>query len=194
MKTVLLSILCVFSLCAWAQEITLIEGDPKAMKGLKSIATRITYDGVIIGADIQETAYVNARKAEWDSEQSGKGEQWVNHWNGSKTSLYGPAFSAQFAKNSGVKVENNATYTMILKTKQIEPGWNGGPMGGKAFIVCDLWIVDTSDESKVIAKFNVGKTKGLDKTGGDFEMGRRIQQAYANAGIKIGAYFKKKLL
>jgi hypothetical protein len=195
MKTIFLTtVFSVIILSLSAQEIQLVEGDVQALKGIKSIATRVTYDSLLVGAEFPEATFIETKKKLWDEKEKGKGEAWEKHWSESKVTLYGPTFGYIFAKNSGIKVEKSAPYTLILKTRQIEPGWNGGPMGSRAFIIADLWIVDSSDESKVIAKFKLEKIKGIDKNGGDFEMGRRIQQAYTNAGKSLGVYFKGKIL
>lgn len=59
-------------------------------------------------------------------------------------------------------------------------------MGGPAFILTDLWVVDSTDESKVIARF-----RGMAVIS---EWARRIQQAYVNPATLLGLYFRIKLL
>jgi hypothetical protein len=195
MKTSLFAVALSFlSLSVSAQKVQVVEGNIQVLKGLKTMAVSVTYDSLVVGAEIPEVTFIEARKKQWDEKEAGKGEAWAKYWNDSKVTLYGPTFGYIFAKNAGIKVDQNSPYTLVLKTRQIEPGWNGGPMGGPAFIVADLWIVVSADPSKVIAKFRQQKIKGIDKNGGDFEMGRRIQQAYTNAGKNLGTYFKEKVL
>jgi hypothetical protein len=89
--------------------------------------------------------------------------------------------------------EPNAPYTLILKTTQTEPGWSGGVVGLVASINGEAWIVDLSDKSKVIAKMSFTKFKGKDYDGGDFEMGRRLQQVYMLVGQQFGTLIKSKI-
>lgn len=194
MKTILVALFFLLNVTVYAQRIRLVEGNIQLLKGMKNISARVTYDSLVVGAEFPESTFVETKRKAWDVKEAGKGDKWVEYWNESKSRLYGPTFAYIFAKNAGIKLDKEAPYTLILRTKQIEPGWNGGPMGGPAFIIGEVWMVDSADESKVIAKFTLQKVKGDDATGGDFEMGRRIQQAYTNAAKHLGTYFKEKVI
>lgn len=177
-----------------AQKIQLMEGSLAKLKGTKTITVQMIFDSLLVGAEIPEQAFIDEKKKLWDEKEAGKGSEWESHWEGSKSTLYGPTFSYIFAKNAGLKLAGDAPYIMIVKTQQIEPGWSGGIMGGRSFISAEAWIAEASNPERVVAKLRLPISKSDDFNGGDFEMGRRIQQAYVAAAELLGKYFKDKVL
>ncbi len=192
-KLICLAFVVAVGLPVLAQKPELTSGNLADLKHLKSVGVEVTYEKLLVGAEIAEADFIAARKNNWDTKEPGKGDEWEQYWHKSK-GLYEPAFANNFLINSGVSVNPKSPFKMILKVFQIEPGWNGGPMGGPAFILSELWIVDSANPEKIIAVLKLPRYKGNDKTGGDFEMGRRIEQAFATAGKQIGLYFKAKVI
>ncbi|MFZ6014588.1 MAG: hypothetical protein ACOYXT_29885 [Bacteroidota bacterium] len=177
-----------------AQKIQIIEGDLKLLKGQTVINIETAFDNMLVGAQIPEGTFVATKMEAWEAKEPGKGPAWKAMWFGEQEKNYKNIFGHYLFKESGLTVkENVAPFTLILKTTHMEPGWTIGVMGGVASISGEVWIVDSNDKSNVLVKISFTNIKGLDHSGGDFEMGRRIQGAYLNAGKQIGAFIKRRI-
>ena len=85
--------------------------------------------------------------------------------------LYEPAFKKNFEKYSGLKLNDiNAKYTLVLKTRHIEGGWDIGIEGQPGIIAGEFWIVESANKNNVKAKIDLYDSKGVDLNGGDFEI------------------------
>jgi hypothetical protein len=195
MKKLLVVALLSISLGSFAQKIKLIEGDLSALKGQKSVNTEFTYDGMTVGRKNKpEAEYIAEKKAEYNQKEPGKGDKWAQQWVDDRKTRFEPQFRELFNKHSGgiTTTDENAPYTLIFKTTMTEPGWNIGISKMPAFINGELWVVDTKDKSKVLAKLTVANAPGSQFGGFDFETGARLQECYAKAGKELGAYIKSK--
>ena len=93
------------------------------------------------------------RKKKWNEKEPGKGSAFVNQWFDDREILYEPAFRKNFEKYSELKLnDKSAPYTLILKTSRTEGGWDVGVMGHPGEIDGELWIVDSANQTKIIAK------------------------------------------
>ncbi len=192
MKNVLF-ILIILSSSAIAQKVKLVSGSLKPLKGQTSYDIKFTYDSMIVGADKPENIYLDELKKRWEEKERGKGVYFVKSWFDDRKEFYEPLFIANFEKYSRAKLKDSESkYSIIVKTKRTEGGWDGGPMSHPGVIDGELWIVESSDNEKVIAKIIFSNFTGTYSYGGDFEMTTRIRSAYAPAGKYLGWFLKKK--
>lgn len=187
----LLVILMVLSTSAAAQN--LISGSLKGLKKEKSYNIKFTYDSMIVGSDTPEEQYLERKKNEWEAKEPGKGSAFVSQWFVDRQRLFEPAFILNFEYYTNLKLKDeNAKYTLIVKTQRTEGGWNVGVASHTGEIGGELWITESADPSRVIAKIAFSEFRGKFFTGGDFEMTARIKSAYAIAGRWLGDFIRRK--
>jgi hypothetical protein len=181
------------SFLADAQKVKLIEGDLSALKGQTEINTAYEYDHLKVGEFDNEEDYIQKKKDEYNKKEAGRGDAWVTAWKADRAARYEPKFEELFSENAGIKAGKfpQAKYTLIFKTTFLEPGFNVGVARKNASINGEIWIVETADKSKAIAKVSVDKAPGRMFGGFDFDNGVRIAEAYAAAGKASGKFVKK---
>ncbi len=182
----------VFALNMQAQKIKLVEGNLKFLKGQDQIGVQFTYDeNMKVGAGT-EAEYIAKKMADADEKEPGSGEKWKAAWFGDRTDHYQPKFVDLFEKvlekKEVVLLENDetSTYTMIVHTTFIEPGFNVGVASKRASVNMTVTFVETADPSKVMAKFTILKSPGT----AVYDSGARVGESYA----KAAKYFAKYLL
>lgn len=189
----LIAALPVLTISTFAQKRELVYGSLNGMKAQKSYSISFSYDSMFVGMQIPEKAYLENKRKVWDEKEPGKGAAFVTQWYDARKKLYEPAFIKSFEKFSLLKLnDKDAKYTMILKTSYVEAGWNIGVVGHAGEIGGELWIVESADTSKIAAIITLFECLGTDSYGGDFEMPRRIQSAYASAGKWLGEFIRRK--
>jgi hypothetical protein len=189
-----LTILFLFITCsAIAQNMKLLSGDISQVKGEKEFNIRFSYDSMLVGLGMNEIEYLKEKKKAWELKEEGKGILFLRVWFEDRKELYEPSFIRNFEDYSKVKLkQENSRYTLIIKTKRTEGGWSGGLIGMPGEIDGEMWIVESSDFSKIIAKVGFYNFIGSYRTGGDFEMTYRIQSAYVLAGKGLGDFLRRK--
>jgi hypothetical protein len=194
MKKLLIVALLGISLGGFAQKIKLIEGDLSPLKGQSSVNTEFVYDGMTVGRkNLPEADYLAQKKSDYNAKEPGKGDNWVAKWVEDRKGRFEPQFRELFNKYSEISTtDENAAYTLIFKTTATEPGYNIGISKMPAFINGELWVVDTKDKSKTLAKLTITNVPGSQFGGFDYETGARLQECYAKAGKELGAYIKKQ--
>lgn len=193
-KLILIIVLAIASGVSYAQKMKVIEGDLSALKGQTSFNSKFTYDNMIIGKDMTEKAYIDDKKTKLDEKEPGRGAKWEQAWIDDRTNRFAPQFRELFSKHSGVScVDEKAPYTLIVKTTRTEPGWNVGVMKRPSFIDAEVWIVESANPKKTIAKVSVMNAAGRAAWGNDFETGARLQESYAKAGKGFGGLIKKQI-
>lgn len=178
-----------------AQKIQVLQGSLTPLADQKTITTEFTYDNMTIGKKGEtEEAYVTEKKQSLNEKEAGKGDTWSKAWVEDRKTRFEPQFVELFSKHAGMVVANSEpnTYTLIFKTVRTEPGWNVGVMRASAFIDAEVWIVETANKNKVIAKLSIKNSPGRDGMGYDFDTGYRIQEAYAKAGKELGQLIEKQ--
>jgi hypothetical protein len=142
-----------------------------------------------------ETDYVAEKKAAYNKKEAGKGDAWEKNWYADKEGRYEQHFDDLFEKQSGMDLDKagNAKYTLIFKTKFVEPGYNIYVSRKNAELDGEAWIVETANPSNVIAKLSVDNCPGRTFGGNDYDSGVRIEEAYEVAGKGLGKFLKKEL-
>ncbi|MEO5681894.1 MAG: hypothetical protein ABIQ88_04590 [Chitinophagaceae bacterium] len=180
----------------YAQKINILEGDLAALKGEKSINTEFTYENVSVGKFKTEAEYVNKKTEEYNKKEAGKGDKWAKDWVADRTGNFDRKFNELFEKHSNIIVtsaKKGAKYTLIYKTIFIEPGYNIYISRKNAETDAEVWIVESANPSKVIAKLEVKNAKGRTFGGNDYASGERIAECYADAGKALGKFVKNKI-
>jgi len=190
----LLPILLILCYSASAQKIKLISGSLKDIKGQTSFAIQFSYDSMLVGKDTHEKDYLKDLRMRWEAEETGKGTAFVNKWFDDRKRLYEPSFIQNFEKFSDLKLNDSISkYTLLLKTKLTEGGWNVGVAETYAIIAGELWVVESADHTNIKAKIVFYDSRGDDFSGGDFHMTNRIKSAYESAGKWLGIFVYRKL-
>jgi hypothetical protein len=193
-KLFTLIIVCT-STVTWSQELTLIEGDLKPLKGQTAIKITFTYNDMVVGENLAETEYVSKRKEELELKQKGQGEKWALAWVEDRKWKFEPDFRMGFSKASKMStMEKAPMYTLTFHTSYTEPGWTSGVAFVKksALIEGEALITETANPAAVIARIKVAKVPGTTMSAYDFETGQRITAAYETAGREIALFIKSK--
>ena len=194
-KFAVLLTMVFFSMNLSAQKIKTKEGDLSVLKDQTSINIEFTYENISVGKFDKESDYIAKKKNEYNAKESGRGDMWAKNWINDRQARYEPKFMDLFVISSKMTISKDAKYTLIYKTKSIEPGYNigGGMMiGGRknASVDADVWIVETADKTKKVAVITVDNAPGGVWGGYDYDTGTRIAESYAIAGKKLGKYIK----
>ena len=185
--------LLIFSFRTQAQKVQLIEGSLEALKMVKSMHTEFLYDSMQVGKYHNGQDYVNVRTADLNKKQAGLGDQWAKSWVDDRQAKYEPAFNAAFAQSSGLVLNSgsDSRYTLIFKTTFLEPGFNMTMIAKEnARINGEIWIVETADKSRLVARLKLDKAIGKARGDMDADTRLRIMDAYRHAGEGLGVFFK----
>ena len=184
--------LLFISTFAIAQRVEVTDGSLDALKGIKKLNVKYDYSGMTVGKK-SEKDYVDEKTDGFNKKEPGKGDKWAKDWKADREGRYEPTFEEGFNKNGDIQVGYNPKekYTLIFKTVLTEPGFNIGVMRKSAYIDGAAWIVETADQSKVIAKMDVNKCPGRTIFGDDYDTGERIMESYASVGRALARYLRK---
>lgn len=183
--------LCMTTGVLSAQRIKLLEGNLSPLKSEKTIYTEFTFDNMKVGKYDKEADYVRDKTAEYNKKEAGKGDKWAQSWVDDRTDRFKPKFNDLFTKEIGMSIDNHAKYTLIYKTTFTEPGYNIAISRKNASTNAEVWIVETHNKDKVIAKLSVTRAEGRMAFGMDFDTGARLAEAYAIAGREVAEFIKK---
>jgi len=186
--------LAVAALTVNAQKIKVKEGSIAALKGTTSLKVKFEYDDLKVGGKT-ETEYVAEKTEAYNKKEAGKGDTWAKSWVSDREGRYEKHFEDLFEKQSGMEIDKNSSdkYTLVFKTRFIEPGYNIYVTRKNAEVDAEVWIVETANPSNVIAKLSVENCPGRTFGGNDYDTGTRIEEAYEVAGKGLGKYLKKEL-
>jgi ribosomal protein L22 len=201
MKKLTLGLLFVLgsSTALLAQKIALVSGDLSILKGQTELNIVYDYSSMAVGKFKTEAEYKEKKIKEANEKEAGKGDQWEQSWENDKTTRFPSKFEELF--NKGIKDFNinasqnneNAKYTLIVKTIYLEPGFNIGVTRKNAAVSFEYLIVESSDHSKVLARMTQAEVPGAQVGGYDFDNGVRISESYAKAGKMLAAFIGKKI-
>lgn len=191
----ILSITCSIE----AQKIALKSGSLDFLKDQKFLMVQYDYSEMAVGKFDMEADYISKKVAEYNEDEPGRGDEWKEKWIGDRKENFQPKFEElmnKYLDEEGIYLgeENeDAKYTLILKTTFTEPGYNVYVSKKYASINVEAIFVETANPDNVIAliisKNNPGRTYG----GGDFDTGIRIGEAYAKCGKELGQYLIKEV-
>ena len=183
-----------------AQDMKLNSGSLDFLKGQTMLNVEYVYDGLTVGKGTEQ-AYIEKKVAEFNSKEPGKGEKWLENWKADRTKRYQPKFEELLNKQFTERKVNfkagqypDAKYTLVLKTLNLEPGYNAFVSRAPAQISTEAKFVDTKDRSKELAVISILKAPGRDAMGYDFDPGYRLQEGYAKTGKELGVFLYKKAL
>ena len=184
----------IMSVDSYAQKIKQVSGSLGSLKSVSEINVIYDYSDMRVGKFPNEADYIAKKKADYNKKEAGRGDTWEKSWVADRDARFHPQFEELFTKHSGIKSGSNssAKYTLIVKVKRTEPGFNIHVMRKYAEIDCEILLVETANQAKVISKTTVTKAPGRTYGGYDYDSGTRVQEAYAMAGKAFGKYVKKK--
>lgn len=185
--------LALFTLQANAQRIKTISGNPDILRNEASVNIEFTYENISVGKFSREEDYIKKKTDEYNSKEPGRGDMWAKNWVGDRTARYEPKFLDLFVIHSHKLISKDAKYTLIFKTRSIEPGYNIGissMYGGRknAEIDAEVWIVETANRSNKIAVITVENAPGGTWGGYDYDTGTRVTESYAISGKKLAKH------
>lgn len=187
-------LLCTVGMVGYAQKVKLEKGNLGVLKGASTVNVIYDYSNMSVGKFKKEEDYIAKKKADYNKKEAGKGDKWEQAWIADREKRFQPQFEELYAKYADMKIGDNpnAKYTWIIKTTRTEPGFNIGVMRKYAEIDCEALLVETADQSKVVAKVTIKKSVGRSYGGYDYDSGTRVQESYALAGKVLGKLVKKK--
>ena len=195
--TALLALLFVGT--GFSQKVMLVSGDLSFLKGQKDLNVEYDFSEFAVGDYNSEGEYKAKKIKEHNSAEAGKGDKWSASWENAKTHVY-PAKFEELANaglsKGGMKVTQGndaASYTLIVKTTFIEPGFNVGVMKKPAAVSFEYIFVDKKDPSKELAKLTHRLVPGSQFGGNDYDAGTRIAESYAKGGKMLAATMAKSL-
>ena len=191
--------LCTLASTASAQSVKLESGDLSFLKGATTLNVEFVYDGLTVGK-LTEQAYIDKHVSEANAKAPGTGDAWLAKWKSDRAERYEPKFAElvnkQFTdRNTGLKLDHDATakYTLVLKTTNLDPGFNVAVMRAPAAVSTRAEFYDTTDRSQTLAVVTILKAPGRDGMGYDFDAGYRLQEGYAKTGKELGILISKKI-
>jgi hypothetical protein len=173
-------------------------GDFKALKGQTTVNLKYDYSNMAVGKYKSADEYLADGIADRNKKKPGSGDEWAAKWKADRTEQFQPAFERELndeLKGYGLVAKENATdatYTLIISTTFLEPGFQSGMGVSKAAtinLVVDL--VETAAMDKVLAKIVYDKVPSANMMGYDYDAGKRIESCYDRAGGNIGNVIEK---
>jgi hypothetical protein len=200
MKKLKLGLLFVagFSLTSMSQKIRTESGDLSFLKDQTELNIKYDFSDFQVGGFSSEAEYKKKKIKEYNEKEAGRGDTWENSWERDKKERFPNKFEELFDKGLTGKIhiaQNNekATYTLIVKTTFIEPGFNIGVMRRSAAVAFEYIFVESGDESKVLAKLKQPDVPGSQFGGYDYDTGARVSESYAKGAKMLAAYMLKNI-
>ena len=182
-----------------AQRVDLRSGDVSVLSGQKTVNVAYDYSEFGVGKFATEQEYLDKKSAEYNAKEAGKGDAWKKAWVEDRKARYEPKFEELFNKGladkgiTAVTGRPDAQYTLIVKTKFVEPGFNVGVMRKNAYVDFEIDLVESANKSSKVAEISMRNVPGGQFGGFDFDTGVRIAESYAKAGKSLAAFLDKKL-
>jgi hypothetical protein len=201
-KFVFASVVAMFAVslhASIAQRVDLRSGDVAVLSGQKVVNVEYDYSSFGVGKFATEQEYLDKKSAEYNAKESGRGDNWKKAWVDDRKNRFEPKFEDLFNKgmeNKGLQVVQSrpdAAYTMIVRTKFIEPGFNVGVMRKNAYIDYEIDVVESANKSSKVAELAMRNVPGAMAFGMDFDTGARLAESYAKAGKTLASFLEKKL-
>ncbi|MEO6287430.1 MAG: hypothetical protein ABIN80_12945 [Dyadobacter sp.] len=184
---------------SFAQRVDLRSGDVSVLSGQKTVNIEYDYSSFGVGKFATEQEYLDKKSAEYNNKEAGKGDTWKKAWVEDRKARFEPKFEELFNKGLGekglqaIQARPDAAYTLIVRTKFIEPGFNVGVMRKNAYVDYEVDLVESANKSAKVAEITMRNVPGGQFGGFDFDTGVRIAESYAKAGKSLAAFLDKKL-
>ena len=197
--TVAVAIIAANSSDSFAQKMNVTSGDVAVLSGQKTVNVEYDYSEFGVGKFATEQEYLDKKSAEYNAKEAGKGDTWKKAWVDDRKDKYEPKFEELFNKGledkglMAVGGKSGAKYTLIVKTKFVEPGFNVGVMRKNAAVDFIIDVVESANKSNKVAQIDMAKVPGGQFGGYDFDAGARIAESYAKAGKSLSAFINKSL-
>ncbi|WP_026631601.1 hypothetical protein [Dyadobacter alkalitolerans] len=201
-KTIYAAVIAIVAIGAtdtFAQRVELKSGDIAVLSGQKTVNVEYDYSEFGVGKFATEKEYLDKKSAEYNAKEAGKGDAWKKAWVDDRKNRFEPKFEELFNKGmadkglQAVQSRPDATYTLIVRTKFVEPGFNVGVMRKNAYVDYEVDLVESANKSAKVAQLNMRNVPGGQFGGFDFDTGVRIAESYAKAGKSLAAFLDKKL-
>ncbi|WP_439557015.1 hypothetical protein [Dyadobacter sp.] len=201
-KFVFASVIAMVALsfnASFSQRVEARSGDVAVLSGQKIVNVEYDYSSFGVGKFATEQEYLDKKAAEYNAKESGKGDAWKKAWIDDRKSRFEPKFEELFNKgmeDKGLQIVQSrpdAAYTMIVRTKFVEPGFNVGVMRRNAYIDYEIDVVQSNNKSGKVAELGMRNVPGAVAFGMDFDTGARLAESYAKAGKTLAAFLEKKL-
>ncbi|MCJ7465984.1 MAG: hypothetical protein MUO53_04735 [Maribacter sp.] len=199
MKKHLALLLILFSVVTYAQKLKIVKGDFDFLKGQKEINVEFVYDNMkLLKKNLTNDEYVKEHSAELEEKTKGTGKSWEKNWLTARELIYAPKFlelmNRYFHDDHGIFFNQgltNATYTLIVDTIWVYPGWDAGVMKQPAKVTTQLKFVETANKNNVLAEVSSENAPG-DQWGSSFKNEDRIGEGYAKTGKSFAQLILKK--
>jgi hypothetical protein len=165
-------------------------GDLSPLKNQKTFNVIVTPHVEKMGAAEQpDSVYIATRISDWNAQEPGKGDQWLNTWNDARAN-FKPAFVA--GMNEGLSKsciaiglnDSQAEYTLTIYTRHLMEWWSD------VYVILDVRVIKTSEPENEVALIRCPVNYGA--RGGDFTESK-YAKAYYTAGYLLGKYLEKEI-
>ncbi len=165
-------------------------GDLSPLKNQKTFHVNvIPYVEQMGVAEQPDTVYIATRVSEWNAEEPGTGDQWLNTWNDARAN-FNSAFIAgmnEGLKKSGVGIgpgDSWAEYTLTVYTRHLMEWWSD------VYIIIDVRVMKTSEPENEVALIRC--PVNYSARGGDYTKSK-YEKAYYTTGYLLGTYLAKEV-
>lgn len=183
----------------YSQKTRIVSGDFKEIKGEKTVELSFKYDKVSIG-NKSEAQYLEEKVSERNAKKPGSGDKFKESWYNDRPTRMEPKFEElvnKYTEKKNLVLSRNAKeskYMFIVRTKNIDPGFNVGVMSRPAYIDFEITLVDKSNPTKELGMIEVNNSTGQDAMGWDFDAGTRYSESFAKCGKMVGKLLIDKVL
>jgi hypothetical protein len=180
-----------------AQKVVVESGAVPSLKGETKLNLVYDYSEMEMGKYGSEADYTKKKVEDLNKKTPGKGDKWLEGWNGNKENRYHPKFEELINKGLGKtgcaagQNYKDAKYTLRVKTITLFPGWNIGVSKLPAYCTFRFELVESAAPDKVIAALRLTNVQGSQAMGYDFDEGSRVAESYAKAGKIMAKYLGK---
>lgn len=179
-----------------AQKVVTKSGNLKPIKGQKVVNVAFDWSEITIGKkNMTEDEYIKYKTDQKNEKEAGTGDDFEEKWTADKEKFYYPKFIELL--NEGVDAYNmtfkegaEAEYTLTVKVKHFDEGWNIGISKRPAYV--DFDFIWTNKAGKTICKQEIYNAVGSQVMGFDFDVPSRVKESFAVAGKRMGKDLRKQ--
>lgn len=193
--SVLAFCLSILAFSVSAKKPKVLEGSLDPLNGVKKFNIQFVYEGMTIGKEeLSDAEYIEKKKGEMNEKSKGTGDTWAIAWVADRSRKYELSFRNEFNRDSKIKVGSfpEEKYTLILKSTNLEPGYNIGISKRPSKLDCEAWLVETAHPETVVCKLQVKDAVGS-MPFADLNNAERIRYSYIMAAHIIQDYMQDKL-